>query len=116
MVPVPQSVAKLQVTTQSLRELPPLAEYRTKSGQATAVVKVQNDTVVVYAICDSLQRMCEYYEMKATSAEEAYNNLQLQVQQENEKKVNPVKIALISFWIGFIACLVLLIIIKLRLR
>lgn len=116
MEKIPQSVAKLQVTQQNLRELPSKAEYRVKSGQATAVVKIQNDTVVVYAICDSLQRMCEYYERKATSAEEAYNNLQLQVQQENENKINPAKIALISFWIGFIACLVLLIILKLRLR
>ncbi len=116
MEKVPQSVATLQVSQQSLRDLPPRAEYRAQNGQATAVLKIEKDTIIVYAICDSLQRMCEYYELKATRAEEAYNNLQLQVEEENQKRVNPFKIAIISFLVGMFTTLLTWIIIKLRLR
>ena len=61
-VTVPMSEAVLKIPTDSLRKLPEAAEYRAKSGQASAVVKHRGDTIIVYATCDSLQRQCERYE------------------------------------------------------
>ena len=55
-VTVPMSEAVLKIPTDSLRKLPEAAEYRAKSGQASAVVKHRGDTIIVYATCDSLQR------------------------------------------------------------
>lgn len=46
----------------AVRRLPKGAEFREHSGQASAAVQFDGDTVYVFATCDSLQRMCSYYE------------------------------------------------------
>lgn len=113
---VPQSQVKLEIPIDSLRKLPQKAEYRAKSGQANAVVQYRQDTIVVYAICDSLKRQCEYYENVAATYKEAYGNLQNLVQEEKEQRSNPLKTALISFLVGVVIGILLTIIVKLKFR
>ena len=113
---VPQSQVTLEIPIDSLRRLPQKAEYRTKSGQANAVVQYRQDTIVVYAICDSLKLQCEYYENVAATYKEAYEDLQNIVQEEKEQRSNPIKIALISFLVGVVIGILLTIIVKLKFK
>ena len=115
-VTVPQSQVKLEIPIDSLRKLPQKAEYRAKSGQANAVVQYKRDTIIVYAICDSLKRQCEYYENVAAIYKEAYEDLQNIVQEEKEQRSNPIKIALISFLVGVVIGILLTIIVKLKFK
>ena len=52
----------LTIPTASLLNLPPSASYTQKSGQANVKVEHDKDTIRIYASCDSLQMLCEYYE------------------------------------------------------
>lgn len=106
----------MEIPIENLRKLPEDAEYRAESGQANAVVKFKRDTVIVYAICDSLQRRCEYYESVATTYKEAYEDLQSIVQEDKEQRSNPVKTALISFFAGVVIGVLLTIIVKLKIK
>lgn len=115
-VTVPQSQVMLEIPIDSLRKLPHKAEYRAKSGQANAVVQYKRDTIIVYAICDSLKRQCEYYETMAMTYKEAYEGLQSLVQEEKEQRSNPVKTALISFLVGVVIGILLTIIVKLKFK
>lgn len=113
---VPQSQVTLEIPIDSLRRLPQKAEYRTKSGQANAVVQYRQDTIVVYAICDSLKLQCEYYECMATTYKDAYEELQNLVQEEKEQRSNPVKMVSISFLVGVVIGILLTIIVKLKFK
>ena len=109
---VPQSQVILEIPIDSLRKLPHKAEYRAKSGQANAVIQYNQDTIIVYAICDSLKRQCEYYETMTTTYKELYEGLKTLVQEEKEQRPNPVKTALISFLVGVVIGIFLTIIVK----
>lgn len=106
----------MEIPIDSLRKLPEKAEYRAKNGQANAVVQFNRDTVIVYAICDSLQRQCEYYESVAANYKEGYEALQNILQEEKEQRVNPVRIAFISFLVGVVIGVLLTIILKLKFK
>lgn len=106
----------MEIQTDSLRKLPIGAEYHAKSGQASVSVKRNQDTIIVYATCDSLRRMCEYYERNAAIYKEAYDNLNEEVKTELEKQSNPVKTALISFLVGVVIGILLTIIVKLKIK
>lgn len=110
------SQAKLEIPIDSLRKLPPRAEYRAESGQANAVVKIRHDTIVVYAICDSLLRMCEYYESEAATYKEAYEKSNSLLDESIEQNKKIFQSVVTAFVIGFVSCLILIIIIKLRKR
>ena len=45
----------MEIPTENLLKLPDKAEYRAKNGQASATVKIRNDTVYIDATCDSLK-------------------------------------------------------------
>ncbi len=64
MNPIPMSEVSLTLKTDSLLDLPPGASYHAKSGRANLDVRggAEPGTIVVYASCDSLQRLVEYYE------------------------------------------------------
>ena len=113
---VPQSQVKLEIPIDSLRKLPQKAEYRAKNGQANAVVQYKRDTIIVYAICDSLKRQCEYYENIAVTYKEAYEDLQNILQEEKEQRMNPVRIAFISLLAGIVVGVLLTIIVKLKIK
>ena len=59
---VPKSEVSLKIPADSLLRLPPLASYSGKSGQASVSVSRDRDVITVYASCDSLQLLVEYYE------------------------------------------------------
>lgn len=106
---------KLEIPIDSLHKLPEKAEYRAKNGQANAVVQFNRDTVIVYAICDSLQRQCEYYESVAANYKEGYEALQNILQEEKEQRSNPIRIAFILF-AGIIGGVLSTIIVKLKFK
>lgn len=64
----------LTIETDSLKALPEGASYRAQSGRASVEVKKGRTagTLVVYASCDSLQRLVEEYERRfATSSRDS---------------------------------------------
>ena len=112
---VPMSEAVLKIPTDSLRKLPEAAEYRAKSGQASAVVKHRGDTIIVYATCDSLQRQCERYERETALYRDRLEALQSAVETEKVRNTNPFRTAVIAFIAGLASGIVLTIL-KMRRR
>lgn len=55
------SEAKLSIPLSDLDKLPLGAAWQEQSGQARAKVLLRHDTLLVFATCDSLQRLVEYY-------------------------------------------------------
>lgn len=99
---IPQSEVRLSIPMDSLRKLPKSAEFRGKKGQANVIVRKGGDTIYVYAICDSLQRRCDYYERRATLYKAAYDELVGLLEKEKERRTNPVRTALVSLLAGII--------------
>ena len=92
---VPQSSVVLKLPIDDLRRLPSGAEFRDKSGQASASVQFDQDTVCVSATCDSLQRMCSYYESKYSLYKTEYENLM--ACQESELEYDPPDVIRVFF-------------------
>lgn len=114
MAGIPKSELTLKIPTSYLHSLPPTASFHGKNGQANVDVKTEGDTLIVYASCDSLQQMCEFYESELTRIRnETLNNLET-VQTEIKRRFNPVKIGLIAFIVGVASGVVLTIVIKKR--
>ena len=100
MEPVPMSEVTLRIPADSLLKLPESASYHAKSGRANVDVKTDGSQIIVHASCDSLQRLCEYYESVAGIYRKGYEELQSSIQTENERRSNPVKIAITAFIAG----------------
>lgn len=67
LMPVPASVATLEIPVQKLKTLPIGAGYNTKSGQATIDMRrVSDSTLIVTATCDSLARQVILLEEELT--------------------------------------------------
>lgn len=95
-VPVPRSQVVLQLTKGQLNALPSDAVYTKKQGRATATVRQNGDTIVIYATCDSLLLQCEKYQkdiIRIRSQTEQY---------EQEIKQNIIKTAFNWCVIGII--------------
>lgn len=88
----------------SLRRLPGGAVFTEKSGQATATVGIKGDTIVVTALCDSLQTLV------AELREELAGSHRYSAEQTTEK--HPAN-RMGCFMIGLITGLLLVWIIKL---
>lgn len=86
--PVPASEVSLTLNTDSLLELPAGALYHARSGRANVNVSKGKDpgTIVVYASCDSLQRLVCYYERLAG---EYKASLERQSEEVKEEKKPP---------------------------
>lgn len=86
MEPVPKSEVTLTLSADSLRELPAGASYHVKSGRANLDVSkgTEQGTIVVYASCDSLQRLVEYYERQAADYKAAIDRQAEEVQEEKK--------------------------------
>ena len=65
--PVPREQAVLRIAADSLWRLPERAVYTESSGRATATLSRHGDTIVVYADCDSLQRLVEWYSVELSA-------------------------------------------------
>jgi hypothetical protein len=61
-IPVPAQTASLSIPVKSLYELPPGAVFTAKEGRASVSAGIYGDTIRIYALCDSLQTLVEYYE------------------------------------------------------
>ena len=94
---MPKSEVKLAIPADSLLKLPPLAQYSGRSGQASVSVSRDKDVITVYASCDSLQVLVEYYERTSSLWREYYEEMVGLYEEEVKKRSNPVK----TFFYGF---------------
>lgn len=106
----------MEIPTENLLKLPDKAEYRAKNGQASATVKIRNDTVYIDAACDSLQIMCEYYESQYNLYKNEYDELRSMQIDTSEKRSNPIKTVFVSFLVGVVIGILLTIIVKLKFK
>ena len=110
------SEVKMEIPMENLLKLPDKAEYRAKDGQATASVQISDSTVIVYAACDSLQIMCDYYESLYINYKQGYDDLQSQYKSEIKKPSNTIKTGFVSFVAGLVVGVLLTIIVKLKFK
>lgn len=66
-VAVPADTAELTIAVDSFRHLPREAAFTASSGRARVIVRRVNDTIMVWATCDSLQRLCEEQQSRIES-------------------------------------------------
>ena len=76
-VGVPMSEVEMSIPIDSLLLLPPAASYSVKSGQANAKVSREGSNVIIYASCDSLDRLVTYYRKESQSYKRRYEDLAL---------------------------------------
>ena len=94
---MPKSEVRLAIPADSLLVLPPQAKYTAKSGQANVEVSRDKDVITVYASCDSLQMLVEYYESTSSLWRERYEEMAGQYEEEVKQRSNPVR----TFFYGF---------------
>ncbi len=111
---VPKSEVRLAIPADSLLRLPPLASYNGKSGQANVSVSRDRDVITVYASCDSLQLLVEYYERTSSVWQERYGELSALYEEEIKQRSNSVKTFFCGFGIGILLSVLTTIIIILK--
>lgn len=111
---VPKSEVRLAIPADSLLRLPPLAQYSGKSGQASVSVSRDRDVITVYASCDSLQLLVEYYERTSSVWRERYEEMAGLYEEERKQRSNPVKIFFYGFGAGILTGILTTIIIILK--
>lgn len=114
-VPVPKSEVALTLNADSLLDLPAGASFHAKSGRANLDVSkgAEPGTIVVYASCDSLQRLVEYYERLAGEYKATLDRQAEEVKEE-KKPPNVWWKLLAAFIAGYISGTVITIKIKKR--
>lgn len=93
---MPKSEVRLEIPADSLLKLPPLAQYSGRSGQANVSVSRDKDVITVYASCDSLQVLVEYYERTSSLWRERYEEMAGLYEEEIKQRSNPE-----TFFYGF---------------
>lgn len=111
---VPKSEVSLKIPADSLLRLPPLASYSGKSGQASVSVSRDRDVITVYASCDSLQLLVEYYERTSSVWQERYEEMAGLYEEERKQRSNPVKTFVYGFGTGILTGILTTIIIILK--
>ena len=111
---VPKSEVRLDIPADSLMKLPPLATYSGKSGQANVSVSRDKDVITVYASCDSLQLLVEYYERTSSVWKERYEKMAGLYEEEIKQRSNPVKTFFYGFGAGMLAGIIITIFIQKR--
>lgn len=111
---MPKSEVSLKIPADSLLRLPPLASYSGKSGQANVSVSRDRDVITVYASCDSLQLLVEYYERTYSVWKERYEEMAGLYEAEVKQRSNPVKIFFYGFGAGILAGILITIFIQKR--
>ena len=102
------------IPADSLMKLPPQASYSGKSGQANVSVSRDRDVITVYASCDSLQRLVEYYERTSSLWQEYYEEMAGLYEEEIKQRSNPVKTFFYGFGAGILLSVLTIIIIILK--
>ena len=111
---MPKSEVRLAIPADSLMKLPPLATYSGKSGQASVSVSRDKDVITVYASCDSLQVLVEYYERTSSLWRERYEEMAGLYEEEIKQRSNPVKTFFYGFGVGILLSVLTIIIILKR--
>lgn len=111
---VPKSEVRLAIPADSLMKLPPQASYSGKNGRASVSVGRKGDTVTVYASCDSLQLLVEYYERTSSVWKERYEEMAGLYEEEIKQRSNPVKIFSYGFGAGILLSVLTITIIILK--
>lgn len=94
---LPQSKATLKIPVSELAQLPNNASFIEKKAQATAQLQYVNDTIYVYATCDSLQQLIFEYE-------QAINRLsKSQINKKNSRNTSTPR--LFIFAIAMVICI-----------
>ena len=104
----------LTLTADSLLDLPTGASYHAKSGQARVDVSkgAEPGTIVVYASCDSLQQLVEYYEEQASKYKESLDRQTDDAKEEKKPPDIAWPLLLISLTAGILSGIVLTLKIK----
>ncbi|MDR2064397.1 MAG: hypothetical protein LBP85_01605 [Prevotellaceae bacterium] len=101
--PVSADTAKTKVAVSAVENLPEGAKFTEKSGRASVQLIRIKDTVIITAICDSLQRLIYSYELEIENYSkkiEQKNSEIATVETETKKKTyNP----FLSFGLGVVA-------------
>ena len=105
---------RLAIPADSLLKLPPKAQYSGRSGQASVSVGRKGDTVTVYASCDSLQLLVEYYERTSSVWKERYEEMAGLYEAEVKQRSNPVKTFFYGFGGGILTGIIITIFIQKR--
>lgn len=113
---MPKSEVRLVIPADSLLRLPPLAQYSGKSGQANVSVSRDRDVITVYASCDSLQVLVEYYERTSSLWQERYEEMAGLYESEVKQRSNPVKTFFCGFGAGILSSVLTTIIIIIILK
>lgn len=111
---VPKSEVRLAIPADSLLKLPPKAQYSGRSGQASVSVSRDRDVITVYASCDSLQLLVEYYERTSSVWKERYEEMASLYEAEVKQRSNPVKTFFYGFGVGILLSVLTTIIIILK--
>ena len=111
---MPKSEVSLKIPADSLLRLPPLASYSGKSGQASVSVSRDRDVITVYASCDSLQLLVEYYERTSSVWQDRYDEMAGLYEEERKQRSNPVKTFVYGFGAGILTGILTTIIIILK--
>lgn len=109
---MPKSEVTISIPIANLRELPPEAEYRDKNGQTDVRVRNRGDTIIVTAQCDSLQRLCEYYEETMRRNDTMSDNRSHDIITTEKHQTDIIKTVFAAFIAGVATGIVLTILIK----
>lgn len=98
----------MQIATENLRSLPPGASFTAKEGRANIDIRREGDSIVITAVCDSLQREVEklYAELDRTRIRSDTEVV------ETKKSVSPVRIFSYGCLAGFLFTIILLLLFK----
>lgn len=107
--PVPKSEVRLTLNTDSLLDLPAGASYHAKSGRANLDVSkgMEPGTIVVYASCDSLQRLVEYYERLAGKYKETLARQSEEVKEEKNPSSSVRRLIFLILTVGLLSGIVI---------
>ena len=89
----------MEIPAARLAELPPGASFHKRSGRASVDVSRKGDTLRVYASCDSLQALCDYYEQRSEQYRTASEQAEALLREELARRSKPVR----TFFAGFAA-------------
>lgn len=108
---VPMSEVELTVPMDSIRKLPVNASYSAKRGQATAKVSRDvSNNIIVYASCDSLERLVAMYQSKVSDYKKSNDLLKHQAEEleqtVSESRSIPLRMLIKAFAAGLLAGIV----------
>lgn len=96
IVGIPKSEVKMTIPMDSLRKMPSGSTYTKKSGRANVSVSPgSSGNIIVYASCDSLQQLVEWYEQELVRIRSQTTDENDTVQTVKERRSNPVEIVFI---------------------